>query len=120
MLLLGGALLSGCGTPDRPTRGEWRRAWADIQEVVPPPSQLEDPVADETCGEVLGALRRYRRELTPAPDDVIQNAAEAWVSHAEHMFVDCFDTSRRQEAIAEEYDKLEQLRAQVDAAPADR
>lgn len=115
-LLLGGALLSGCGTSDRPTRGEWQREWEEIQDVVPPPAQLEPPVSRETCSDVVATLRRRSPELSPAPDELIHSAAAAWVSHAEHMFFECFDTETPRESIADGYETLERLGAQVDSA----
>lgn len=113
-------LLAACGPSERPTREEWERSWEDIQEVVPAPDQLERPVSDETCADVLAQLRERRPALSPAPDEAIHAGAQAWASHAEHLFFECFDSDRPDESIEDGYEKLQQLEAEVDAALAAR
>lgn len=119
-VVCGALLLAACGPPQRPARDEWERSWEDIQEVVPSPDQLQRPVSDETCADVLAKLREHSEDLTPAPDEVIQAAAQAWVSHAEQLFFECFDPDGLGESIKDGYDKLQQLQAEVDAALAVR
>lgn len=109
-------LLAACGPPKAPAKDEWKRSWQDIQEVVPPPDQLERPVSRETCEDVLAKLREHSQELIPAPDEVIQAGAQAWVTQAEQMFFECFDPDRPDESIDDGYDELQQLEAEVDAA----
>lgn len=113
-------LLVACGPPEPSARDEWERSWEDIQEVVPAPDQLERPVSRGTCADVLAKLREHGQELTPAPDEVIQAGAQAWLAHAEQLFFECFDPDQPDESITDGYDKLQQLQAEVDAALAVR
>lgn len=119
-VVCGALLLAACGPPERPARDEWERSWQDIQEVVPSPGQLERPVSRETCEDVLAKLREHGQDLTPAPDEVIQAGAQAWLSHAEHLFFECFNPDRPDESIKDGYEQLQQLQAEVDAALAVR
>lgn len=84
--------------------------------MVPSPDQLQRPVSRETCADVLAQLREHGPDLTPAPDKVIQAGAQAWLSHAEQLFFECFDPDEPDESIKDGYNKLQQLQAEVDAA----
>lgn len=112
--------LASC-TQQRPSNEDWRESWESIQEVVPPAEQLPRPPDHETCSDVLGELRERAPELTPAPDQIIHDAAQAWVSHAESLFFDCFDDGDREQRIQQGYATLERLAAEVEAvlAPGD-
>lgn len=113
-LMLVAVGLASC-TPQRPSRDEWRESWEGVQEVVPPAEQLSRPPDHDTCSEVLGDLRERGVELTPAPDRIIQEAAQAWLSHAESLFFGCFEDEDPEERIEEGYATLERLRAEVEA-----
>lgn len=120
-LVLLAVSLASC-TPQRPSREEWRESWESVQEAVPPAEELPRPPDHDTCSEVLGELRERADELSPAPDRIIHDAAQAWVSHAESLFFDCFDDGEPEQRIEEGYATLERLRAEVEAvlAPSER
>lgn len=120
LVVSGAILLAACGASGRPTRAEWSRTWHEIQQVIPSPDQLRRPVDQQTCRAVLADLRRRRPDLAPAPDEVIGTAAEAWITHAEHLFFKCFDPSEPEESIREGYATLRRLRAEVLAALQER
>lgn len=107
-------------TPQRPSREEWRESWNRVQAVVPPAHELPRPPGHDTCSEVLGELRERAGELTPAPDEIIHDAAQAWVAHAESLFFDCFDNGESEQGIEEGYATLARLRAEVEAVLVDR
>lgn len=115
-LCIGALAMGGCRGPQRPSAGEWGDEWRAAQRLVPDPGTLARPPSHETCEDVLGELREHRPELIPAPDDEIGAAAERWFEHAESMFFGCFDGSDGDADVRAEYDTLERLANEVEAA----
>lgn len=114
-LLLVAVGVASC-TPQRPSREEWRESWQSVQDVVPPEEDLPRPPDHETCSDILADLRERAAELSPAPDQIVHDAAQAWISHAESLFFDCFDEGEPERQIEEGYATLERLSGEVEAA----
>lgn len=109
-------LLVACTEPTSPDLDTWTDTWERARGIVPAQSELELPIAHETCSEVLGALREIRPELLPAPDPIITNTASVWHEHAEHVFFTCFDGTTDPDRVADAYDELHRLEAEVRTA----
>lgn len=107
--------LASCTSSERPSRDQWRGSWEGVQEVVPPADGLSRPPDHEVCSDVLGELRERGSGLTPAPDDIIDEAAQAWLSHAESLFFECFQDGDPEERIEEGYATMERLASEVEA-----
>ena len=103
------AVLTGCGSDDeRPTRAAWEQAWDGARDLVPEPSAAAEISADR-CGELLGEVRSRREELTPAPNEVIDDAFTDWVQQAEALGLDCPDEGEDVEGRLRELDNLADL-----------
>jgi hypothetical protein len=88
--LLASALgAAGCGGGARPDTASWQARWRAARELVPPTAafRVEDP--RPLCGRVLRELKSARGRLLPAPSDVLERAAGAWLDFAEALMFDC-------------------------------
>jgi hypothetical protein len=118
-LVAAAVVLAGCGGDDRPSAATWRATWEQAQQIVPASDALDGPVAEAACQDALGELRTIREDLIPGPDQVVGEAATAWIDHAEQMFFDCFEDGSGDGSatvVADAYDELERYRDEVDAA----
>lgn len=115
-IMLAGALLGSCGSAEPPTTEAWSSTWEAAQATVPDRNELGDPPSEASCQRVLGQLREVRGDLTPAPDEFIQHAAEAWISYAEHVFFSCFEAVEGEDPVDAAYETLDRLRAEVATA----
>lgn len=107
--------LASCGPGERPSLAEWEATWEEVQATIPAASSLEDPPATDVCEAVLGELRTQRPRLVPAPDDLVASASTAWIAYAEHVFFGCFGEGTPED-VAEAYENLDRLAAEVEAS----
>lgn len=105
-----------CGRADRPAIAAWQETWETAQRIVPPPDTLQSPPRTETCDRVVASLRSIRGELLPSPDPLVDERVDDWLSSAESVFFECFDTAGPGRSVETAYAHLERLRAEVETA----
>ncbi len=112
-LLLAAVLLSACdgGAPDP---GEWEAAWDGARRIVPPIEVFDEGLDEEECEDTLVRLRRVREELFPAPDDLLGQAADRWLQHAETIFFECPSETGPHVGFEAGYAELERLEREVE------
>lgn len=106
---------TGCEETEQPTAAEWRAEWRETADAVPSQAELGEP-SEDVCNDVLGEIRESRSELRPAPDEVVDSAADAWFTYAEHVFFTCFEDVGSDQPVETAYDTLERLRNGVESA----
>lgn len=109
LLLVCVLLVTACGETT-PTIDVWRSVWEQTLADMPAESDLVDAESSEICGEALGNLRLDRVSLFPAPDKVIAETTEAWLSLAESTLFECPPSGGFDEA----YRELGLLEAEVE------
>ncbi len=109
-------VVAGCGRATRPAAAEWSARWDTTRDLVPDRTDLGAAPGDETCEAVLVDLREASVDLLPGPDEGVDELAESWITTAEGMFFECFDTDTGADGVAEAYDRLDLLEAEIDVA----
>lgn len=101
--------VAGCGSDDeRPTRAAWEQEWDDTRALIPDAAAFSDGSTDR-CGELLGEVRARREELTPSPNEVIDDAFTDWVQQAEALGLDCPGEAEEVDERLRELDNLADL-----------
>jgi hypothetical protein len=104
-------LAAACGGDDRPSDEAWRREWERRQELIPDVDAIIDGGSD-FCGELLGEFRVELTQLLPSPSEVLDEAVQAWIDHADTIAFEC--PSDRAD-LAERMRQLDLLAAEIDA-----
>lgn len=110
-LLLGAALVLSSCAGDRPAVADWRDTWQQERATVPDESVLRDG-GQELCDDLVGRLRSTRDTLTPTPTELLDDAVDAWISHAETLVFEC---TLDEDLLAAKLRELDVLAAEVDA-----
>jgi hypothetical protein len=108
--LLVGVMLAGC-SDDRPSEAAWAAEWERAQALVPSADELMAG-GRPLCDELVGELRETLPDLTPTPDQSLDDAVGAWTDEAETIVFDC---ELDPELLTERMDELDVLTAEVDA-----
>jgi hypothetical protein len=109
-LVLAGAILAGCAG-DRPDETAWAAQWDAAQALVPTADELIEG-GRPRCDELVGELRETLPDLTPTPDESLDDVVDTWSDQAETIVFDC---QLDPELLTERMDELDALRAQIDA-----
>jgi hypothetical protein len=117
LLVLTGSLAIACGA-EPPAGGDWDAAWRHARDEVVDPATFRDSDRRDQCERTLGALRRARHALQPAPDETLAEGVDAWLSFAEHMMYECPVRSGRYAGFEAGFVHLRRLAAVVDASRA--
>lgn len=115
VVLVAAVAVAACGREPRPDVATWRARWEEARALVPPAEALQPP-DDQVCEDVLVDLRATRPDLSPAPDDVLEESMVAWITFAESTFFECFDDDIGADSVEVAYGRLDQLADEVDAA----
>lgn len=116
MLVLAVAV-AGCQGESRPDAAEWQVHWDRVLAAVPTAEELEsaeDP--KPMCDEALTLVREERMNLSPAPEPTLDDPVEDWLNVADETFFECPPRSGDIQGFAEAYERLDDYRAEVDAA----
>ena len=108
-------LLAACTGSDRPSTEEWQPVWQAASDAMPTLEELGDPPDSDICGHALGILRAERPDLLPAPDPALDVAVEEWVIIAEDAMFECPPSSHEIADLAQAYEELARLEAEVNA-----
>ncbi len=104
-------MVAGCGGDDRPSDAVWRAAWEERRAQVPDADEILRG-GSELCDELVGRFRSDLSELLPTPDQALDAAVDDWIAHAETIVFDC---SKDPDELADQFDTLDLLAAEVDA-----
>lgn len=110
------ALAFGCGPAPRPASDAWAKAWAEERASWPGAEELTGPGAQGACERMLVSTRAARGRLLPAPDEVLDRAAEAWIERAGGLAFDCPGAQGDDEAVRAALREMDELAAQIQAA----
>lgn len=103
-------LAAACGD-DRPSDEAWRADWERRQELVPDVDTIIDGGSD-FCGELLGEFRVELTQLLPSPTEVLDEAVQAWIDHADTIAFEC---PSDRTVLVERMRQLDLLAAEIDA-----
>ena len=82
-------VLAGCGQESTPTLEVWTQEWERTRTLLPPRAELDGSDAATICETALNELRDAGDELTPAPDEVLGDAVDAWLDDAREAMFEC-------------------------------
>ena len=106
------ALAASCGGNDeRPSSATWQGMWVSRQELVPTAAAIIEQ-REALCGERVGRFRTEMPALLPSPTEALDAAVSDWIAHAETIVFDC---PTDPQLLADEFETLDLLRAEVDA-----
>lgn len=117
-------VLSGCtdtdsggdGAGDRPDVATWTTTWDQTRAIIPDLDTMGDPLDPEVCEETVGRLRDARENLHPTPDELVDEEVDKWMTEATSVFFECFEADVGADTVAESYEELERLEAEIDTA----
>ena len=108
--LLATAVLVGCGD-DRPDATAWAAEWERAQALVPTVDELAAG-GRRVCDELVGELRETLPDLSPTPDEALDDAVGAWIDEAETIVFEC---DLELEWLTERMQELDVLASEIEA-----
>jgi hypothetical protein len=109
-LALASALVVSCAN-DRPTDAAWQMTWQRERTVVPDAAAFLAG-GRQLCDGLVAELKSTRDELDPTPTEALDDAVDAWVSHAETLAFECTQDT---DLVASRMNQLDVLAAEIDA-----
>lgn len=113
--------LAACGEPARPDLASWEPRWQMATATVEEVSDQPDVPSRQQCEGGLGELRELRPDSVPTPDELIDEAVDAWFGDAEHLLFTCprqaSEFDRLHEELARRQAEVETLLADLRGGP---
>ncbi len=104
---------AACGD-SRPDRDAWQVDWERVSQAIPNVTAFVGGPDEELCADALVLLRAANDDLLPTPDSSLDDAVRAWLAQARETFLECPPRGAA-EGFEAAYDRLDTLRAEVDA-----
>ncbi len=108
------ALVAAACGDSRPSAAEWRAGWDSVSQAIPTRAAFVGGPDEELCADALVIVRDANDDVLPTPDDVLDGAVEAWLEQAREIFQEC-PPRGAVEGFDDAYDRLDALRAEVEA-----
>jgi hypothetical protein len=105
------AAFVACDGGDRPSDAAWHTEWEEQRDAFPSADALLSG-GRELCDRLVGELRAELPALVPTPTEALDDAVQAWSDHAETIAFECRDDPAE---LAEQYDQLDILAAEIDS-----
>ncbi len=104
---------AGCGN-GRPAVADWQGEWQRVVQAIPTRSAFVAGPDEDLCADALVIVRGANDDLLPTPDQALDGAVEGWLAQARETFLECPPRGAA-EGFDAAYDRLDALRAEVDA-----
>ncbi len=111
------ALVTAACGDSRPSLAEWQPGWDRVSQGMPTRAAFVGGPDEELCADALVIVRDANDDVIPTPDEVLDGAVEAWLEQAREIFQEC-PPRGAVEGFDDAYDRLDALRAEVEAGVA--